>query len=81
MKTLLTFLMTILISPNAFAYLDPGAGSMLLQMAVAGVMAALFTIKLYWYKLKFTVLKWFGKKPSNEEKEFVQQNNGSDKQD
>lgn len=40
------------LSPGAFAYLDPGAGSMLLQLLIAGILGALFTIKMYWYRLK-----------------------------
>jgi hypothetical protein len=34
-----------------FAYLDPGSGSMLVQLLVGGVAAAAVAIKLYWYKL------------------------------
>ena len=36
---------------DALAYLDPGTGSAIIQMDVAGVMGALFIIKLYWRKL------------------------------
>ena len=60
----------VLMSPTAFAYLDPGTGSMIIQMAIAGILGALFTIKLYWYKLKATILKWMGKElPLNEDYE------------
>ncbi len=39
------------ISPNAFAYLDPSTGSMIIS-AIIGVFAtALLAIKAYWYKL------------------------------
>ena len=34
-----------------FAYLDPGSGSMLVQLLVGGVAAAAVAIKLYWYKI------------------------------
>ena len=34
-----------------FAYLDPGSGSLVLQMLVGGVAAAFFTIKTYWTKI------------------------------
>ena len=37
---------------DAFAYLDPGTGSILIQGAIAGIAAGAFTMKLYWYKLK-----------------------------
>ncbi len=36
----------------AWAYLDPGTGSMMLQLLVAGVAGALVVIKAYWYRLK-----------------------------
>jgi hypothetical protein len=34
-----------------FAYLDPGAGSILLQAVVAGVLGGLFAIKLFWKRI------------------------------
>ena len=34
-----------------FAYLDPGTGSMLVQLLVGGVAAAGVAIKLYWQRL------------------------------
>ncbi|MFT4521346.1 MAG: hypothetical protein ACI8ZN_000275 [Bacteroidia bacterium] len=39
------------ILPNAFAYLDPGSGSYILQMIVAGALGGLYAIKLYWYRI------------------------------
>ena len=36
---------------EAFAYLDPGTGSALLQLVVAGVMGSIFLMKTYWYKI------------------------------
>ena len=41
----------ILMAEDAHAYLDPGTGSAVIQMVVAGVMGALFVIKMYWRKL------------------------------
>src|SRR5512139_2482604 len=37
------------------AYIDPGTGSYLFQLAVAGVFAALYTIKRYWRVIRSTV--------------------------
>ena len=34
------------------AYIDGGAGSMLLQMALAGVFASLYAIKGFWGRIK-----------------------------
>lgn len=36
----------------AFAYLDPGTGSIILQLILGGVAGALVILKLYWYRLK-----------------------------
>ena len=34
------------------AYLDPGSGSFLVQLLIAGVVGAGFLIKVYWKKIK-----------------------------
>lgn len=36
----------------AFAYLDPGTGSILLQGIIAGVAGVFVVLKLYWYRIK-----------------------------
>jgi hypothetical protein len=38
-------------SPAVFGYLDPGTGSMLVQLVVGGVAAAAVTAKFYWRRL------------------------------
>ena len=39
-------------SRPAFAYLDPGTGSIMLQLLLGGVAGGLVVAKLYWHKLK-----------------------------
>ena len=51
----------ILMAEDAHAYLDPGTGSAVIQMVVAGVMGALFVIKMYRRKLK----GYFGGSPAD----------------
>jgi len=34
-----------------FAYLDPGAGSIAIQMVVAGALGAVMLVKIFWRKL------------------------------
>jgi hypothetical protein len=34
-----------------FAYLDPGSGSMLVQLLVGGIAAAGVTARLYWHRI------------------------------
>jgi len=39
----------------AYAYLDAGSASMIIQMILAGIVGAAVTIKFYWQKIcKFT---------------------------
>jgi hypothetical protein len=35
-----------------FAYIDPGTGSYVLQMAIAGALGASYAVKHYWARLK-----------------------------
>jgi hypothetical protein len=43
---------------NVLAYLDPGSGSMILQMIAGGTAAVAVTAKLYWRRvLRFLRLK------------------------
>jgi hypothetical protein len=37
---------------TAHAYIDPGAGSFVLQMALAGALALGATIKFFWFRIK-----------------------------
>ena len=50
---------------TAFAYLDPGTGSMLLQVVLGGIAAVAVALKLFWYRiLAFLGIK---KKPAGED--------------
>lgn len=62
---ILAALVTILAAPSAFAYLDPGSGSMLLQVLLGGLAAVGVAIRLYFHRLK----RWlgFGRKSQAEE--------------
>jgi len=37
---------------DAFAYIDPGSGSMFIQVIIGVLVGVGITIKIYWYKLK-----------------------------
>ena len=53
-----------LIAPSvAFAYLDPGSGSMLLQLVLGGLAGLAVIAKLYWHRL----LALFGMHSQQEE--------------
>lgn len=45
-------ILTLAATEPAYAYLDPGTGSILLQGLIASVAAGLVVIKLYWHKVK-----------------------------
>ncbi len=47
---------------QAMAYLDPGTGSAILQMAMAGILGSLFVLKTYWRRL----MSFFSSKPLEE---------------
>ena len=55
-----------LVPVTAFAYLDPGTGSMLLQVILGGVAALAVALKLFWYRI--IAFLGFKKKPPSEDK-------------
>jgi hypothetical protein len=60
-KKILLIFIFYLPSLNAYAYLDPGTGSLILQ-ALLGILAAIGAyITLYWRKLKNLINKIFKK--------------------
>ena len=52
-----------LASPSAQAYLDPGTGSLLLQLVLGGAAGAAVIAKLYWHR----ALEFFGMRESEPE--------------
>jgi hypothetical protein len=49
---ILSAVILLIFATRAEAYLDPGTGSMLLQVILGGVAAVGVAIKLYWHKLR-----------------------------
>lgn len=47
----ISFLYEITFS-NAYAYLDPGSGSLIIQMIIGAAAGAGIAIKVYWVKIK-----------------------------
>lgn len=50
------------------AYLDPGTGSIIIQVVIAGLFGVIFVIKLFWGKIKNLFKKLFSKDNKAEEK-------------
>lgn len=56
-------------SREAYAYLDPGSGSYIVQMFIAAVVASLFAIKMFFAQIKDFFVRLFSKdknSPPNE---------------
>ncbi len=48
--------------PNvAFAYLDPGTGSYILQIVIGAIVGIAFSIKLYWKKISLLLTNFLVK--------------------
>ena len=69
-----TYLITVLVvlallhlifPQKAYAYLDPGTGSYILQLAIAALLGASFAIKIYWRRIK-TFFADFSKRQKEE---------------
>ena len=45
----------------AHAYIDPSTGSYILQLVLAGLLGALFTLKIFWKKIKLAIVRLFSK--------------------
>lgn len=64
MLSTISILCLILVPTLSHAYIDPGAGSALIQGLIGIIVAAAVALKLYWHRL----LRFFGmKKPTSEE--------------
>ncbi len=69
MKTInqtILILYIILLPSNAYAYLDPGTGSIILQAILGFIAAAIASISVYWTKFKMLINKIFKKKKEEE---------------
>ncbi len=52
-------LLGVAIPGTAWAYLDAGTGSMILQVIIAGVAGGLITLKIYWARIR---ARFFGER-------------------
>ena len=42
---------------DAYAYIDPGSGSMVIQVIIGALVGVGITLKIYWYKFKEKILR------------------------
>jgi len=52
-----------------YAYLDPGTGSFIFQMVIAGLAGAALVIKMYWGKIKGLFARLFSKESQRSKEE------------
>ncbi len=57
LKLIITTLLICIFNTNAFAYIDPGLGSILLQGIIGAIAAVSLTVRIYWQKIKAFFLK------------------------
>lgn len=55
--------------PKICAYLDPGTGSFIFQMLIAGALGGLLALKLFWHSIKTFFAKLFSKGEKQQEDE------------
>lgn len=68
-KLIFFYIILVMITPSvAYAYLDPGTGSIILQAILGFIAAAITSISIYWSKFKSFLNKIFGKKKDNFDK-------------
>lgn len=51
-SVVLVVLLLFASTQNAHAYVDPGTGSYIIQLIIAGLVGAAFAVKVYWGKIK-----------------------------
>lgn len=73
MKYLFT-LFLILFTQPAWAYLDPGTGSMLLQVILGGIAAIGVALKLFWHRIRIAL--GFSKHSDSDEDEDTEEEAG-----
>ncbi len=56
-KTLLCLALLCLLNTSAYAYIDPGTGSFMLQGLIAAVLGGFYSIKIYYHRIKSFIFK------------------------
>ncbi|OGS21073.1 MAG: hypothetical protein A2252_04045 [Elusimicrobia bacterium RIFOXYA2_FULL_39_19] len=66
LKVLLLAIVSIsfIFTSPAYCYINPGIGSLVMQVFIAVFFTAIFTIKHFWKNIKNYLAKKFGKHPS-----------------
>jgi len=62
---------SLIATRDAHAYLDPGTGSLLIQILVGAVLGASLTVKMWWYRVKEVVARVIGSSPDDADRPRV----------
>ena len=54
-KMKILFVLACILAQPAYAYIDPGTGSALIQGLIAAIAAIGVTLKLYWHRLRVAI--------------------------
>jgi len=66
---MVALLLAFVIPQNAFAYVDPGTGSYIIQMIIAALVGGLFALKLFWVRIKTFFATLFKRKKLEDNEE------------
>ena len=58
---LMSTTIVLLSSKNAFAYIDPGTGTLIVQALIGAVVGSAVAIKIFWKRIKHFFLRFIGK--------------------
>ena len=53
--------------PDAFAYIDPGTGSVIIQMIIGGLVGTGIAVKVFWYRIKSALSPSFKRNNDDED--------------
>jgi len=56
----------LVLTREVYAYLDPGTGSYILQLVIAGILGGLFAVKMFWVKVKSFFVNIFSRDNKHE---------------
>ena len=76
LKVLFFLVLFLLVSTKkAYAYLDPGTGSYILQILAAGALGGLFAVKTFWRQIIDFLRRIFSKKNNKKQTSVKKQKN------
>jgi hypothetical protein len=59
--SILLIILFIVVSRPAYAYIDAGTGSLIIQFLIAGAVGGLFALKIFWRNVKTFFSKHFSR--------------------